>query len=110
MFWKFQGGLKWSCKKRFSINKETKKYLENHPEVKLYRVRAKEEWSIRKGFPEVSEKEFYIFESDESKIRGRIHDRENDIHASYPTTPVRHISVDILEIEQLDLKCLDQLC
>ncbi|MBW2981538.1 hypothetical protein KY343_01530 [Candidatus Woesearchaeota archaeon] len=101
--------IKGTARCEFKISDKTRKYLENHPEVKLYRVKAKEKWSIRREFPEDHEKEFYIFESDESSIRGRIQDRQNYIHASSPTTPVRHISIDILEVEQLDLKSLDSL-
>ncbi|MBW2966716.1 hypothetical protein KY342_06455 [Candidatus Woesearchaeota archaeon] len=103
--------IKGGIRREFQINDETRKYLSRHSEVKLYRVKVKEMWHIRRAPEEVHECNFYLFDISEDKydLKKRIQDRQRYIHLSNHCTPVRNITVDVLEVEQLDLKCLDDL-
>lgn len=101
--------IKGTARCEFKISGETKKYLENHPEVRLYKVKVKETWTIRRSNDEVSSPTYYLFEKDDKEIKRRIERRQNYIHASSHYTPVRHISIEVLELEHLSLKSLDHL-
>jgi len=102
--------IKGGTKRKLSINSETKKYLDNHPEIRLYEVKVKERWVIRRALSdEVHNPTYYLFEKDEKEIQKRIERNQNCIHTSNHYTPVRYIHIEVLNMEHLDLKCLDDL-
>jgi hypothetical protein len=101
--------IKGTAGRKFKISDETREYLSKHPEIKLYRAKVREEWFVRRSLrDEISEKNYYLFDTDEKELGSRIQERQEYIHLSR-YTPVRFIHIDVLETEELDLKRLDEL-
>jgi len=93
------------------ISKETRDYISNHPEVRLYRAKGKVTIYYMDGCKdETNGVEHFLFETDEKRIRHRINLGYKIEALSYPSShPVRTARFDICEFKELDLKCLDSL-
>jgi len=90
------------------LSSVTREYLSNHPEVRLYKAKIREEARMRrKEDYEVCVYDMCIFETDEANIESRIREYRRWQISSNTWSPIRESWVTVLSVEPLDLKLVE---
>jgi hypothetical protein len=88
-----------------SLSSAAREYLSNHPEVRLYKARVREDARIRrKEEHDICGYDLYLFETDEADIESRIREHRRWQISSNTWSPIRESRVTVLDAEPLDFK------
>ena len=87
------------------LSSATREYLSNHPEVKLYKTKVREDARIRrKEEHEICQYDMFLFETDKANVESRIREYRRWQISSNTWSSIRESQVTVLGAEPLDFK------